>query len=107
MLPVGTATKDVHGPEALVEICLSNPSPGLGAFTVNVSEAVLPVPALVEVTAELVFGKVPVEAVTLTVTVHVLPARTVPPLKLTPFPLANAVTVPPVQVVAPLGVAVF
>ena len=107
-MPVVTATKDVHGPEALVEICFSNPSPGLGGFTVNVSEVVLPVPPLVEETAELIFGKVPVvEAVTLTVTVHVLPAASVPPLKLTLFPFAAAVTAPPVQVVVPFGVAVF
>lgn len=46
-------------------------------------------------------------AVTLTVTVHEPPAATVPPARLTLLPFAAAVTVPPVHVVAPLGVAVF
>ena len=40
-------------------------------------------------------------------TVHVPPAAIVPALRLTPPPFAAAVTVPPVQVVDPFGVAVF
>ncbi len=81
---------------------------GLGDSTVNVSEAVLPVPPLVEVMALLVLVYVfAVGAVTLTVTVHDSPAATVAPLKLILVSLAAALTEPPLQVVAPPGVAVF
>ena len=81
---------------------------GFVDFTVNVSVAALPVPPFVEVTALLVLAYVFAEAaVTLTETVHDAPAETVAPLKLTLVPLADAVTVPPLQVVAPPGVAVF
>lgn len=111
MVPVDTATKEVQGPVALVETCFSKAMPGLGALTVNVSVAVLPVvvvPEIVACTAPLVLAKLPVlDTVTFTETVHVPPAATVPPLKLTPPPFAAAVTVPPVQVVVPFGVAVF
>jgi len=81
---------------------------GFGALTVNVSEAVFPVPPFVEDTAPLVFAYVPIlEDVTLTVRVQLLPAATVAPLKLTLPPLAAAVTVPAVQVVEAPGVAAF
>src|SRR5687768_3086943 len=107
-VPVLTPTNDVHGPLALVETCLSSATPGLGALTVKVFEAVFPVPPLVEATAPLVLAYVPtLAAVTLTVTVHDPPADTVPPLRLTLPPFAAAMTVPPEQVVAPPGVPVF
>ena len=53
-----TATKEVQGPVALVEICFSKAMAGLGEFTVNVSLAVLPVvvvPEIVACTFPLVF----------------------------------------------------
>ncbi len=106
-----TATNEVQGPVALVDTCFSKAMDGLGEFTVNVSVAILPVvivPETIAWTAPLVLAKLPVlAAVTLTVTVHVAPGATVPPVRLTLFPFAAAVTVPPVQVVAPFGVAVF
>jgi hypothetical protein len=90
---------------------LSSAMDGFGEFTVNVSLAVLPVmvvPETVACTLPLVFGYVPAPTpVTLTVTVHDPPAETVPALRLMLPPFAAAVTVPPVQVVAPFGVAVF
>ena len=58
MVPAVTATNEVHGPVALVEICFSNEIAGLGEFTVKVSVAVLPVvvvPEIVACTAPLVF----------------------------------------------------
>ena len=56
MLPVVTATKPVHGPVALVETCFSKAMTGEGAFTVKVSEAVLPVPPFVDDTVPLVLA---------------------------------------------------
>ena len=58
MVPAVTATNEVQGPVALVEICFSKAMAGLGAFTVNVSLAVLPVvvvPEIVACTFPLVF----------------------------------------------------
>ena len=80
---------------------------GFGALTVNASDAVLPVPPLVDETAPLVFAYVPtLEAVTLTVTVQLLPAATVALPKLTLL-VVGVVTTPPVQFVAAFGVAAF
>jgi hypothetical protein len=80
----------------LVEICFNSAMAGLGDSTVNVSEAALPVPPLVDVMGLLVLVYVfAVGAVTLTVTVHDPPAATVDPLKLTLVPLAAAVQLPP------------
>ena len=56
MVPVVTATNEVQGPVALVETCFNKEIAGLGALTVNVSEAVLPVPPLVDETAPLAFA---------------------------------------------------
>ena len=81
---------------ALVETCFSRAIAGEGELTVRLSDAVLPVPPLVDETAPLVFAYVPaLVEVTLTVRVHVLPADTGPPLRLTLFPPAVALTVPP------------
>ena len=105
MLPAATATKLVHGPVALVDTCFNKATAGEGALTVNVSDAVLPVPPLVDDTAPLVLAYVPVLAeVTLTVTVHVPPADTDPPLRLMLFALATAVSVPPHVFVVLVGV---
>jgi hypothetical protein len=95
LLPAATATKLVHGPVALVETCFNKAIAGEAALTVSVLDAVLPVPPLVDETAPLVLAKVPTLAeVTLTVTVHVLPADTDPPTRLILFEPAVAVSVP-------------
>ena len=79
-----------------------------GLSTVRVSLAVLPVPALVELTASLVLLYAPLfAAVTTTVTVQLLLAGSVPPLRATVLPPATAVTVPPAQVVAAFGGVAF
>lgn len=76
--------------------------------TINVADAASPLPASMEETPPLVFVYDPSLAdVTLTVTVQLPSAGMVPPLKLRLFPLAGAVTVPPVQVVPASGTAVF
>jgi len=76
--------------------------------TVKVAEAVPPVPPSVEVTFPVVLLYVPVAALrTFAVTMQELPAGIVPPLRDREPPPAAAVTVPPAQVVLPLGVAVF
>jgi hypothetical protein len=72
-----------------------------------VSEAVFPVPPLVEETAPLVLGYRPLLAlVTFTCTRQVAPAATEPPLKLILFALAVAVSVPP-HVVEAVGTVAF
>lgn len=77
---------------------------GLGALTVNVSDAVLPVPPFVEETALVVFAYAPtVAAVLLTVTAQVPPAASIPPLRLTLFAPATAVTEPPHEFVVADG----
>ncbi len=76
-------------------------------MTVKLSDAVFPVPPFVDETAPLVFAYVlALAAVTLTVTVQLLPAATVAPLKLTLL-VVGVVTVPLVQVVVAFGVAAF
>src|SRR5437763_10023947 len=96
--------KRVHGPVALVEICLSRPSFGFGALTVSVSVAVLLPPTIAADTAPLVFAYVPgVADVTGTVIVQEAPAPTVPPVSDRLLPPADAVTAAP-QVLATAGV---
>jgi hypothetical protein len=54
-----TATNEVHGPVGLVDTCFSKAIDGLGEFTVNVFDAVLPivvVPEIVACTAPLVLA---------------------------------------------------
>src|SRR5215472_1018471 len=72
-----------------------SPSDG-GATTIRLAEAVLPVPAFVEVTAVLVFVKLP----------ELLPAAIVPPLRVRAPVAAGAVAVPPQLFVSPLGVEI-
>ena len=77
------------------------------AITASVAEAPADVPALVVLTAPLLFTYEPSAAlVTLTVMVHVPLAGTVAPERATLVPLLAAVTVPPHDD-APAGVAVF
>ena len=81
MFPAVTLTKEVQGPEELVETCFNKLMAGLGVLTVIVSEAVLPVPPFVEETLPLVLEYEPVVgAVISTFTVQVPPAATVPAL---------------------------
>ena len=90
-----------------MDTCFNKAIEGLGALTVKVSEAVFPVPPFVEETAPLVFVYVlALAAVTLTVTVQLLPAATVALPKLTLL-VVGVVTTPPVQVVVAFGVAAF
>ena len=92
---------------ALVDTCFNKAIEGLGALTVNVSEAAFPVPPLVEVTALLVLAYVPaLAAVTLTETVQLPPAGTVALPRLT-LVVVGVVTAPPVQLVAAFGVPAF
>ena len=69
--------------------------------------AVLPVPPLVDATVTLFVFVPAVVPVIVTVTVQLLFTGMDAPLKLTLVPLAAAVTVPPAQVVAAAGAAVF
>src|SRR5262245_12921496 len=75
-------------------------------FTVSVAVAVLPVPPLVEVTAEVVLVSAPaVVAVTLSENVQLVLAARIAPERLTLPPPAVAVMVPPPhEPVRPLGV---
>src|SRR5215472_7592718 len=83
-----------------------SPSDG-GATTIRLAEAVLPVPAFVEVTAVLVFVKLPaLLPVKLTESVQLLPAAIVPPLRVRAPVAAGAVAVPPQLFVSPLGVEI-
>ena len=77
-----------------------------GLATVMIAEAVLPVPPFVEVTAPVVLFFTPeVVPVTFTMNLQMVPAATVPPLRLTlPLP-AVAVVVPPHVLLSPFGVA--
>ena len=68
---------------------------------------VLPVPPLVEEAATLLTFVPPDVPVTVTVTVQLEFTASVAPLKLTLGPFADAVTVPPAQVVALAGAAAF
>jgi hypothetical protein len=80
-------------------------------FTFNMSVAaatLLPPFVVVKAPAIIVFSQEPgVELVTVTVTVQLLLAGIVPPASATEVPLLAAVTVPPVHVVLPAGVAEF
>jgi hypothetical protein len=83
-----------------------SPSDG-GATTIRLAVAVLPVPAFDEVTAVLVFVKLPaLLPVKLTESVQLLPAAIVPPLRVREPVAASAVAVPPQLFVSPLGVEI-
>ncbi len=76
--------------------------------TVSVAVALVPVPALVVVTGPVALGyALALALVTLTVIVQEPFAGTVPVARARPVPLFAAVTVPPVQVVAPEAELVF
>ena len=76
-----------------------------GPATTNWATAALPVPPLVDVTLLVTLGRLPAcVAVTLTVTVQVLPRATVPPVKLAFPDPAVAVTLPPQVLIKPFGV---
>ena len=105
LFPVVTATKFVHGPDAAVETCFNKRIAGVGALTVNVSDAVLPVPPFVEETTPLVFVNDPVlGTVTIVVTVHEEPAPIDAPLRLALLTPAVATHVPPQELVVLAGV---
>jgi hypothetical protein len=78
-----------------------------GGPTVRLADAVLPVPALVDVTAPVVLVRFPVDVpFTVTLNVHDPFAAMPAPVKVTPFDPAAAVMLPPPQEpVNPLGVA--
>src|SRR5579859_3613914 len=77
-----------------------------GAATVNVADAVPPVPPFVELTGPVVFVYTPPTAlVTLAVTVHELFTGMLPPVRETLADPAVAVAVPPQVLLSPLGVA--
>src|SRR6266581_2855334 len=79
---------------------------GCASNTVNVEDAVLPVPPLVEETFPVVLAYVPpVAATTLTVILQLPLAAIVPPLKLIVPTPAVAVNVPPQVFVVERGVA--
>src|SRR5262249_2712199 len=80
---------------------------GDGGFTVSVALAVLPVPPLVEVTAEVVLVSAPVVVpVTLSENVQLVLAARVAPERLTlPLPAVAVMVPPPHEPVRPLGVA--
>src|SRR5689334_1322061 len=85
-----------QGPDGVVDTCFRRLIAGLGATTVRLAEAVLPVPAIDAETAPLVLLRTPTtDDVTGTTIEHVPPAATVPPARLTPLPPAAAVSVPP------------
>ena len=79
----------------------------VGAVTVKVAVAAVPLPALVVVTAPVLLRWLPATAeVTATVTVQLPLAGIVPPLSASELPLADPVAVPP-QVLVSAGVAVL
>jgi hypothetical protein len=91
-----------------VDTCFNKAIAGAGATTDKVSDALLPAPPFVEETAPLVFAYIPtLEPVISTVTVQVLPAATVPPLKLTLLTPAPAVSMPPHVFVVLAGVVLI
>lgn len=97
----------VQGPSALVDTSFRKLIDASDVIvpTYNVSGTTIPVPPFVDETAMLVFSYNPLfEAVTLTVIVQVAAAGMVPLLKLTLFPPASAVNVPPQLLVALRGV---
>lgn len=78
-----------------------------GVATVRTAVAVLPVPALLELTALLLFVKLPdAVAVTLSASVQLLPVATVPPLRVIAPVAASAVAIPPQLFASPLGVEI-
>jgi hypothetical protein len=56
LAPTGTDREENQGPVALRPTCFRTAIDGLTVFTVNVFEAVLPVPPFVEETVPLVFA---------------------------------------------------